>query len=105
MLTHLCKNAIPLTIIGMTLGLAYGGGLIIEEAKSKLLSKKDRFLSLSILGLLHSLIEDTFIMFALGASIIGILFSRIIFMVIVIIIIAKIISRLSVKTFEKYLVN
>ena len=35
------KNAAPITMIGMTLGLAYGGGLIIKEAKSGILSKKD----------------------------------------------------------------
>ena len=40
------KNAAILPIIGMTLGLAYGGGLIVKEAKSKLISKKDVFLSI-----------------------------------------------------------
>jgi hypothetical protein len=45
------KNAAPITIIGMALGLAYGGGLIINEARSRLVSKKDAFLSLSFNGL------------------------------------------------------
>ena len=99
------KNAAILPMIGMTLGLAYGGGLIVKEAKSKLISKKDTFLSLSFMGLSHSLIEDTILTLTIGASIIGILFGRIIFTLIVMIILAKFISILSKKTFEKYFIN
>jgi hypothetical protein len=99
------KEAAPITIIGMTLGLAYGGGLIVKEAKSKILSKKDVFLSLSLMGLSHSLIEDTLLMVAIGASLVGILFGRILFTIIVIFILIRIINRLSKKVFEKYFVN
>ena len=99
------KNAAILPIIGLTLGLAYGGGLIVKEAKSKLISKKDVFLSLSFMGLSHSLIEDTLIMLAIGASIFGILIGRIFFTIFVMIIIVKLINQLSKKTFEKYLMN
>jgi len=99
------KNAAILPIIGMTLGLAYGGGLIVKESKSKLISKKDTFLSLSFMGLSHSLIEDTILTLTIGASIFGILFGRIFFTIIVMIILAKIINFISKKTFEKYFMN
>ena len=99
------KNATILPIIGLTLGLAYGGGLIVKEAKSKLISKKDTFLSLSFMGLSHSLIEDTLLTLAIGASIFGILVGRLLFTILVMIIIVKIINLLSKKTFEKYLMN
>ena len=99
------KNATILPIIGLTLGLAYGGGLIVKEAKSKLITKKDAFLSLSFMGLSHSLIEDTLLTLSIGASIFGILFGRVIFTIIVMIIIVKLISMLSKKTFEKYFIN
>ena len=99
------KNAAPITIIGMTLGLAYGGGLIIREAKSKTLSKKDTFLSLSLMGLSHSLIEDTLLVLSIGATIFGVLFGRIIFTILIITILIRVINRLSNKTFEKYFVN
>jgi len=99
------KNAAPITIIGMTLGLAYGGGLIIRETKSKLLTKKDIFLSLSLMGLSHSLIEDTLLTLSMGATIFGILFGRILFTILIIAILIRIINRLSEKTFEKYFVN
>ena len=96
------KNAAILPIIGMTLGLAYGGGLIVKEAKSRLISKKDVFLSLSFMDLSHSLIEDTLLTLAIGASLFGILFGRIIFTSFIMFILIKTINRLSKKTFEKY---
>ena len=99
------KNAAPITIIGMTLGLAYGGGLIIKETKTKLLSKKDTFLSLSLMGLSHSLIEDTILVLSIGATLFGILIGRVLFTIIVMSILIRFINRLSKKTFEKYFIN
>ena len=97
------KKAAPLTIIGTTLGISYGGGIIIDEAQSGKLSKKDAFLSVSLMGLSHSLIEDTILMMTLGASIIGILFGRVLFSFIAMIILINIIKRISEKTFQRYL--
>jgi len=104
-LSGMSKNAAPLTIIGTTLGLAYGGGLIIKEAKSGLLSKKDVFYSLSLMGMSHSLIEDTLLTVSIGASIFFVLFGRVIFAFIIMILLIKIVDHISNKTFEKYLVN
>ena len=97
------KKAAPLTIIGTTLGISYGGGIIIDEAQSGKLSKKDAFLSVSLMGLSHSLIEDTILMMTLGASLIGILFGRVLFSFIAMIILINIIKRISGKTFQRYL--
>ncbi len=99
------KNAAPVTIIGLTLGLSYGGGIIIKEAKEKMLSKKDVFLSLSLMDLSHSLIEDTLLMVAIGASLIGILVARIMFSIIIIFILIKIIKHISKKSFERFFIN
>ena len=99
------KNAAPITIIGITLGLAYGGGLIIRESKSKLLTKKDTFLSVSFMGLSHSLIEDTLLTLSMGATILGIFFGRILFSILIIVVMIRIINRLSNRFFEKYFVN
>jgi len=99
------KDAAPVTIIGMTLGLAYGGGLIIKEVKSGFLSKKDAFLSLSLMGLSHSLIEDTLLMLAIGASIFGIFFARLLFTIAVMVVLIKFVTHLSKRGFERYFVN
>ncbi|UCF49809.1 MAG: hypothetical protein JSU91_08680 [Thermoplasmatales archaeon] len=104
-LLGMSKNAAPVTIIGMTLGLAYGGGLIIREVKSNVLSKKDTFLSLSLMGLSHSLIEDTLLILSIGATLFGVLFARVMFTILIITILIRIINRLSKKTFEKYFVS
>lgn len=99
------KNAAILPIIGMTLGLAYGGGLIVKEVKSNKISKKDTFLSLSFMNLSHSLIEDSILTLTIGASIFGILFGRVFFTIIIMIILVKIINIFSKKTFEKIFMN
>jgi hypothetical protein len=96
------KNAAPVTIIGMTLGLSYGGGLIIKETKEKMLGKKDAFLSLCLMGLSHSLIEDTLLMVAIGANLIGILGARIIFTIVVMFVLIKFIKHISKNSFERF---
>ncbi len=97
------KKAAPLTIIGLTLGISYGGGLIIKQARSGLLSAKDSFLSVSMMGLSHSLIEDSLLMLTLGGSLVGILFGRVLFTILIMIILIRVLNRLSVVQFQKWL--
>ncbi|OZI70729.1 hypothetical protein [Bordetella genomosp. 12] len=59
----------PVTMLGVLLGLSYGGALIIEEAQRQQFSARTRFLALSWLSLSHSLIEDTLLLLAVGANI------------------------------------
>jgi spore maturation protein SpmB len=99
------KQAAMLPLIGMTLGLAYGGGLIVKEAASNNISSKDIFLSLSFMGLSHSLIEDTILTLSIGASIGGIFFGRILFTIGVMFCMARCIRVLSTTTFQKYFMN
>lgn len=99
------QETVPLTMIGMTLGLAYGGGLIIQEARSKRLHKHDVFLSLSFMGLSHSLIEDTLLMVAIGASLSGVLVGRVIFSVFIMYLLIKCIHRLPPHIFKQYFVR
>jgi hypothetical protein len=70
------KKAIPITIIGIVLGYAYGGGLIIAEAKSGRVGKKDLFYTIIFLSLCHSLIEDSFLIISLGGDSITIILGR-----------------------------
>ncbi len=94
------KKATPITIIGMTLGLAYGGGLIIKEAKDNKLSQKDVFFSLAFLSLSHSLIEDTFLMLSMGASLVGIFFGRLFYTIIVIYLLTKFVEFIGDRKFR-----
>ena len=101
-LLGMSKDAAPITLIGMTLGISYGGGLIIQEARSGKLSEKDAFLSVSLMCLSHSLFEDTILMMTIGASLIGILLGRVIFTILMMILIVRGISFLSHRFFLKY---
>ena len=71
-------------LIGLTLGISFGGGFLIEESKKNNISKKDILLSLSFLSLCHSIIEDTILILLLGSHISGILFFRFIYTIIII---------------------
>jgi spore maturation protein SpmB len=97
------KKAAPLTIIGLTLGISYGGGMIIKQARSGLLSAKDSFLSVSMMGLSHSLIEDSLLMLTLGGSLVGILFGRVLFTILIMMILIRVLNRLSAVQFQKWL--
>jgi len=72
-------EAAPITVIGMTLGLAYGGGLIIDQARSGKLDKRDVVFGLTLMGLCHSIIEDTMLMVLAGGHLSGILWGRLVF--------------------------
>ena len=75
-------KVIPITIIGMTLGLAYGGGLIVAESKEKPIAKRDIFLSLAFLSLFHSIIEDHLLMIGIGANAFFVFVLRFVFSVV-----------------------
>lgn len=102
-LLGMSRTAAPLTIIGMTLGLAYGGGLIIEEARAGHLAPRDVFFSLSLLGLCHSLIEDTLLMISLGGHVSGVLLGRAAFSIVVVFLLVRLLSRLGEDTFNRLL--
>jgi hypothetical protein len=87
-------KASAITVIGLTTGLAYGGGLIIHEARSGQVEKKDVFFSLTLMGLCHSLIEDTMLMVMIGAHLSGILWARLIFAVLAVALVVRVSQRL-----------
>lgn len=94
--------ALPITMIGMTLGIGYGGGLIIQEAKNGSMTKFDIFYSLALMSLCHSLVEDTLLMVVIGGHISGIIWGRILFTFIVIFILGKIMKKVPDSMFNKY---
>ncbi len=99
------RQAAPLTIVGMTLGLSYGGGLIIHEAQSGRLSKQDIFCSIALMGLCHSLIEDTLLMMVLGGHASGVFWGRLIFSLMMVFLLGRLIRMLPQEFFERYIVR
>ena len=92
-----------LTIVGMIMGLAYGGGMIMHEAHSGKVGSKDIFSSLSLMGLSHSVFEDTLLMVVIGGHVSGLLWARIIFTLVVIALLVRVVAWLGDDFFYRRL--
>ncbi|HBF42081.1 MAG TPA: hypothetical protein DDW42_00335 [Desulfobacteraceae bacterium] len=96
-------KASTITIIGNTLGISYGGGLIIHEARSGHIDKKDVFYSLTLMGLSHSLFEDTLLMVMIGGHLSGVLWARVAFSFFAVTLLVKVSSRLPQAMCDRFL--
>ena len=99
------REATTLTVVGMTLGISIGGGLLIREAEQGHISRRDIFASLTMLGLCHSLIEDTLLMMLLGAHVSGIIWLRVLFTLVILALITRALNRRSDSFVERWLFN
>ncbi len=95
------RDAAPITIIGMMLGISYGGGLIIKEARSGSISPRDVFYSMSLMALCHSLFEDTMLMMLLGGHHSGLLWGRFAFAMAVVSVMVLMMKNMSDADFER----
>jgi len=102
-LLGISPEATNITIIGATLGLSFGGGLLIHEAQKGHVPAKDVFTAIMLLNLLHSLIEDTLLILLIGADFNTIFWGRIIFSMLVIMLLTLILKKLSPEFCERYL--
>jgi hypothetical protein len=91
-----------LTAVGLFLGISYGGGLLIREARSGDVSPRQVFLSCVFMGFAHSVIEDTLIAVAIGADMISVLVGRVIFAIIATALVAYVLARLSDARFYRW---
>lgn len=97
------REAAPLAIVGMTMGLTYGGGLIIYESRSGRVPPRDVFASLTLMGLTHSIIEDTLLMVMLGGHLSGILAARMIFSILVVALLMRVLPMLPDSFVHRFL--
>ena len=87
-------SAMNIVIVGMTMGLQFGGGILIKEVNSGRIDKQSVFLSILMINLVHAVIEDTLLMLAVGGHYSGVIFARIIF--------SLFISLIMLKIYQKY---
>ncbi len=99
------SQASSITIIGVTLGLSFGGGLLIYESRQGHISKKDVFSAMCLLALCHSIIEDTLLVLLLGADLSGVLWARLAFSLVFIALLTRAVQRLPDEVWNKHLTN
>ena len=96
------KEATNIIIVGMTIGLQFGGGILIKEVKSGKIDKQSVFLAVSLLNVIHAVIEDTILMLAVGGHYSGVIVARIFFGLLISLVIFKIYQKYD-TFFEKYI--
>jgi len=96
-LLGMSRRAAPMTVVGMILGIAYGGALIIRESAEGGMESREVFNSLALMSLSHGLVEDTLLMMALGAKVGGILWGRLVFSLLVIYLLVRVSNLLLPK--------
>jgi hypothetical protein len=89
----------------MTLGITYGGGLIIRESRAGHLSSRDIFFSMALMGLCHSIIEDTLVMSTLGAHHSGLVWGRLALALVSVFVLTRIVALLPAGMMERFLVR
>ena len=97
--------AMPLALVGMTLGISYGGGLLIAESRAGHVGRLDVLYTMSLLGLSHSLIEDTLLMVVVGGHLSGILWARLLFSLVIVFLLVKVVARVPAPFLERHLVR
>lgn len=99
------STATTITLVGFTLGLAIGGGLLIREARAGHVPYQDVFSSMTLLALCHSVIEDTLLILLLGADISGVLWLRLLFGFLVVAVLSRLLAGSSERFYQRYLVT
>ena len=91
------RQAAPITVVGMIMGIGYGGALIIRETSTGKMAREEVFNSMALMGLCHGLVEDTLVMAAIGGKFGGILWGRIAFSLIVTYLLVRLLHVIAVK--------
>lgn len=85
--------AATITVIGLVVGLAYGSGLILLDIKQGKVGRHDVFSAISLMSLSHALIEDTLLMYLIGATLWGTFVGRLAFSLVVVAILSRVVGR------------
>ena len=99
------EKASTIAIVGVTLGIGFGAGLLIKEVKTGKLHYKDVFGVLVLVGMLHSIIEDTAVISLIGSNIIITLFLRAVLTLCIVYVFMRLGAKLTQEFWQKHLTN
>lgn len=98
-------RASTIAIVGITLGLGFGGGLLIKDVETGTISKRDVFGVVCLINLLHSVFEDTAIVLLMGPSLVVVLGFRFLCALLFTFLILAALRRLPDEIWHRYLTN
>ena len=99
------SRASTIVIVGLTLGLGFGGGLMIKDVRQGMIPAQAAVGSLVLINLYHSVFEDTAVLMLLGPSLFYILVVRGIFSLILTYVIIRLLAMLSEPNYDRFVVN
>jgi len=88
-------EATAITVIGLVLGISYGGGMIIREAERGKIPPRQILASVSFMSICHAVIEDTMLVGSLGVWAVAALPGRIVYSWAVMFLLLSVSRRLS----------
>ena len=97
------QSASTIVVVGLTLGLGFGGGLMIKDVKQGIVAPRSAVGALIFINLFHSLIEDTTILLLIGPSLFTILVIRGLFVFALTFLLIKIFDNLPINTYDRFL--
>lgn len=96
------KNTSMTLVTGLTIGLAFGAGVMIQAVQEDGVSRKDTLLALIFLVTCHAVIEDTVIFIPLGIPVWPLLVIRLVMAIVLTMTIAFIWNRIDSRRKEVY---
>ena len=97
------QSASTIVVVGLTLGLGFGGGLMIKDVKQGLVAPRSAVGALIFINLFHSLIEDTAILLLIGPSLFTILVIRGFFVFAFTFLLIKIFNNFPINAYDRFL--
>ncbi|MCK5131303.1 MAG: hypothetical protein KAR40_04025 [Candidatus Sabulitectum sp.] len=94
-------EASSITVIGLVLGISYGGGMIIREANRGTIPSRQVLASVSFMSICHAVIEDTLLVGSLGVWAVAALPGRVVYSWIVMFLLLLVSRQLSDQTIMK----
>jgi hypothetical protein len=82
---------------GLTIGLAYGAGVMMQAAKEDGVSKKDLYLAFIFLVSCHAVVEDTLVFVPLGIPVLPLLIIRVVTAIVLTVLVAYVWNKLERK--------